>query len=307
MRNKPTITIGIPAHNEERTISNLLESISTQDSSHYKLDKVYVACDGCSDNTAKIAGNFRNVTIIDDGYRKGQAARLSEFYALNKSDIFVTFDADVVLEHKNVLNEIVKSFKNPIVGIVGGNPIPFVPTNLVEKFIVTWLEIWYLTRKDYKEGRNIHNHNGKVSAVTREAIEGVIIPADIYSNDDFLFVSIVKKGFVFEFAQNARVLYKVPNNLKDYFLQHGRFISLKENIIKYFGDDTEDIYIIQSKYKIKAFVKVFFKHPINTSIAVLFEAYLRLFKDKLKEKYEGVSWTKADSTKGAATTLKGAF
>ncbi len=307
MKNKPTITIGIPAHNEEKTIANLLESIITQDTSQYKLDRVYIACDGCSDNTAKIARSFNNVTVIDDGYRKGQAARLNEFYVLNKSDIFVTFDADVVLEHKNVLNEIVKAFKSPIVGIVGGNPIPFYPTNFVEKFIVTWLEIWYLARKDYKEGRSIHNHNGKVSAVSREAVAGITIPSDIYSNDDFLFVSILKKGFIFEFAQNARVLYKVPSNLRDYFLQHGRFISLKENIIKYFGDETADIYAIHRKYKIKALVKVFLKHPINTSIAVLFEGYLRLFKDKLKEKYEGVSWTNADSTKVSATTLKGAF
>ena len=47
--------------------------------------------------------------IIDDGRRLGQAGRLNEFYKINKSDIFITFDADVILGNGYVIDEIVKN------------------------------------------------------------------------------------------------------------------------------------------------------------------------------------------------------
>jgi glycosyltransferase involved in cell wall biosynthesis len=56
--NKLTVTIGIPAYNEEKSISNLLDSIIEQTQKDYVLEKVIVACDGCTDKTSEVVSEY---------------------------------------------------------------------------------------------------------------------------------------------------------------------------------------------------------------------------------------------------------
>src|SRR5258708_26629353 len=125
MKNKISITIGIPAYNEEDNIGKLLDSIISQKGSRYNIEKIIVACDGCTDKTAEIVEKYidkhNNIYLINDGLRLGQAGRLNEFYKINKSDIFITFDADTVLGHRYVVNEIAECFEDKNVGLVGGS------------------------------------------------------------------------------------------------------------------------------------------------------------------------------------------
>lgn len=303
-----SITIGIPAHNEENTIGNLLSSLLSQKRDSYVVNDIIVTCDGCTDNTAEVVEKFKhNVKLINDGKRLGQAGRLNQFFASSNSEVFVTFDADVVLEHDNVLNYLIEPFRNGEIGIVGGNPIPYKGNNILEKSLTAWLKIWYYTRAEYNRGQNIHNHNGKASAVRVAACKDIRIPADIYANDDYLYLSIVRSGYKFCFAPKARVLYSIPATLKDYFLQNSRFISLKQNIFKYFGTETTKYYHIPISYKLKAFTKELFCNPIYTIIAVCLEVALRKNSLRIAEKYKGVSWSTAESTKRSSLNRKGAF
>ncbi len=304
---KLTVTIGIPAHNEEATIATLLNSIKTQVQTSFILEKVIVACDGCTDTTAQVAHAFKNCQVIDDGRRLGQAGRLSEFYKLNTSDIFITFDADTQLANAYVLEELVKPFTDRQVGIVGGNPIPYKAQTFFEQIIVTWLRVWYETRKNLFKGLTIHNHNGKISAVRKEAIQDFCIPNDVFANDDFLYISVINKGFTFAFAPKAVVLYRAPNSIPDYFLQHGRFVSLKERMFDYFGNEVKGLYYVPKSYKLKALIFVALRSPIYLALAILFESILRKYKARLIEHYKGVSWTEASSTKVINTSLGGAF
>ena len=306
-KDKLTVTIGIPAHDEESTIGILLASINKQEIKSFNLEQVIVACDGCSDNTAEVAAEFTNVKVINDGRRLGQAGRLSEFYKLNTSDIFITFDADTQLAHNFVLEELVNGFLDTSVGIVGGNPIPYRPQTFFERIVITWLRVWYETRKNYLGGKNIHNHNGKISAIRKEAIKDFNIPNNVYANDDFLYISVIKRGYKFAFAPKAVVLYRAPSTLSDYFLQHGRFVTLKEKMFDYFGDDVREYYYIPSSNKLKALLTVGIKSPIYLALAIVFELILRKYKDRLIEHYKGVSWTKATTTKVISQTLGGAF
>jgi len=304
---KLTVTIGIPANNEAATISTLLESIANQVRDSFVLEKVIVACDGCTDSTAQVAKEFTSCTVIDDGQRLGQAGRLSEFYKLNTSDVFITFDADTKLANNYVLEELVKPFASKDVGIVGGNPIPYKAQNLFENIVVTWIRVWYETRKNLFNGTSIHNHNGKISAVRKEAVDNFVIPNDVYANDDFLYISVIRRGFKFAFAPKAIVLYRAPNNIRDYFLQHGRFVSLKDRMFEYFGDEVKEMYYVPIDYKLKAVVHVALRSPLYLSFAIVFETILRKFKDRLIEHYKGVSWTEASSTKDINKDLGGAF
>ena len=58
MNKKPTVTIGIPAHNEEANIANMLNSVISQEQKSFFLEKIIVALDGCTDNTESEAREF---------------------------------------------------------------------------------------------------------------------------------------------------------------------------------------------------------------------------------------------------------
>src|SRR3972149_4408985 len=100
--NIPTVTVGVPAHNEEENISHMLQSVLSQKQSNYKLEKIIVLCDACTDDTAKrarqMAEKYPSIRVIDDGKRKGKTGRLNKLYRMNKSDLVFNIDADVILD-----------------------------------------------------------------------------------------------------------------------------------------------------------------------------------------------------------------
>src|SRR3989344_8253027 len=120
MIKKPTVTIGIPAHNEEKNIAALLDSILKQRRQTYILESIIIATDGCTDGTVRVVKKYqkknRLIKLVDDGKRLGLAGRLNLFVRLNKSDFIINFDADTVLGHERTVEEIVKGFEGKKVG-----------------------------------------------------------------------------------------------------------------------------------------------------------------------------------------------
>ena len=51
MRKKLTVTIGIPAYNEEANVRNLLVSLLAQKETNFKLQEIIVVSDGSTDKT----------------------------------------------------------------------------------------------------------------------------------------------------------------------------------------------------------------------------------------------------------------
>lgn len=70
-------SIVIPAHNEERRIPQLLQSLS--DPSLEGLYDVYVVCNGCTDNTRMVAENYPGISVVD-------IESAGKHFALNEGD-----------------------------------------------------------------------------------------------------------------------------------------------------------------------------------------------------------------------------
>ena len=56
-----TISIIIPAHNEQNYLEKTLESVTNQTYSEYE---IIVVLNGCSDDSEKIVRKFRNVKLL---------------------------------------------------------------------------------------------------------------------------------------------------------------------------------------------------------------------------------------------------
>lgn len=301
MNHKKTVFVGIPAHNEEKNIASLLKDILAQKGDSFILEGVAVACDGCTDNTAAIVAGFAKksplVTVIDDGRRVGQAARLNEFYRDLKSDIFITFDADVTLSNASVIEEIVRAFADPNVGLVGGVDKPAPQKTLVGKALVAYQLFWRELVNHKNGGNNVHHHPGCVSAGSRTFLKDVTIKLDVLANDHFLYFEAMRKGFAFKAAQKAVVYFKVPSTLHDYLKQTTRFLSSANNIRDHFGDWVEQEYHVPFAVKARAYAVAFIQSPFYMTCAVVLSAVQKLTSYWYTERSANGVWNTVKSSK----------
>jgi len=138
MNNLPTVTVGIPAYNEEANIHTILQNVLSQKEDGFVIEKIVVLNDGSSDKTAEYAKIIKDkrIEVVDDGRRTGKPSRLNQLYKLSESDFIITFDADVALVNNRVIYTLVKSFNNTNVGLVGGRDVPQEPSSFFERVVV---------------------------------------------------------------------------------------------------------------------------------------------------------------------------
>lgn len=91
---RPTVSVLIPAYNEEKTIANTIESIKAQT---YPIEEIIVVDDSSTDKTAEIARSL-GVKIVKTPKNTGTKARALNFgLQFVNTEVVVTVDADTVL------------------------------------------------------------------------------------------------------------------------------------------------------------------------------------------------------------------
>ncbi len=119
----PSLSIIIPAHNESSAITKTLVSI-IDNRINYPYE-IIVACNGCTDDTAEIAGNYP-VQVIESE-KSGMSFGKNLGAAAAKNDFFIFVDADTTLKTGSInryINQIARKAPDPnrIIGTVAGAP-----------------------------------------------------------------------------------------------------------------------------------------------------------------------------------------
>ena len=131
-----TVSVIIPAHNEEQTIKGILTSILNQKQSNFVLEKIIVVTDGCNDTTAAMARSISHplVEVIENINREGKAHRINETTSLITSDLIFQVDADTTLGSKNTFSEMVAPFyTNTNLGLYAVTTLPFLQKILFKR------------------------------------------------------------------------------------------------------------------------------------------------------------------------------
>ncbi len=118
---RPSVTLVIPAHNEETVLEAKLENALAIDYPAGRLE-VVVASDGSADRTVEIAESFadRGVRVVAFGERRGKTAVVNDAVARAAGDVVCVCDANVMFRAE-ALKRLVARLADPQVGAVSGD------------------------------------------------------------------------------------------------------------------------------------------------------------------------------------------
>lgn len=301
-KEKPfTVTVGIPAYNEEANIAYLIDSILNQNQTNFVLEKIVVINDGSTDATdaivQRVAQKNSLVTLINHGDRKGKSVRLNELYASNESDILVQFDADILLSNDDVISLMVKPFQQSDVISVAGHNQPLPGKNFFEKVTNASDFLWQEIKKDYNKGDNIYNGSGCATALRRSFTASFRFPFGTIADQQELYFGVKKMNGRFHYAINAIVYYRSPDNVKDFIIQATRSLTEKSHIKSDYNCDRASFYYIPRSKKIRGIISAMAKDPFYTLCAIVLQLFLRVRAKQITSFDSNGLWKMVSSTK----------
>lgn len=125
----PSVSILIPAHNEDRVIGGCMQAMLALEYPAEQLS-IIVVNDRSTDGTRAVIDEHhaRDPRIVPlhrpDSAKPGKAAALADAMARVQSEIVVLFDADY-LPHPELLKQLVAPFADPRVGVTMGRVVPY--------------------------------------------------------------------------------------------------------------------------------------------------------------------------------------
>lgn len=175
----PSVTVLIPAHNEEAVIGHALEALLQVDYPREKL-QIMPVDDRSTDGTGAIIDGFarRYPGLVKALHRAdgnpGKAAVLKYATSIADGAILLVFDADYI-PGKGLIKQLVAPFFDPEVGAVMGRVVPCnVERNLLTRLLDLERAGGY--QVDQQARMNLHlvpQYGGTVGGVGRRALESV--------------------------------------------------------------------------------------------------------------------------------------
>lgn len=299
-KKKITVSIGIPAYNEEKNIKNLLGDILGQKQRRWQLKEIIIYSDGSTDKTVTLANQIESpfIKIVTQEVRRGKPLCVNEIIRDTKGEIIVLFDADVRLAGKNVIERLLFDFENDEkVMLAGGNKKPFPPKNFLEEGIYSTFNVFYDSKINLNGGNNVFGCQGGCIAIRKKFAETIHLP-DTINNDAFLYLLCKQRGYRFRYIDDAIVYYKMATNLKDYLKQLFRATPKSAEIFlkKYFGDLVAKEFHRPPLFYLTSIFRAFIARPLPTIFIILVNLMAWPFIPFMAKKYT-TRWPIAESTK----------
>jgi len=197
-KQRPLVSVLIPAHNEEKAIIRCLDSV--RHSSYRKLE-IIVIDDASNDNTAQLVMNYickypnRSISLLVMQKNRGKAGALN--HALSRQaqgELIMTLDADSVL-HKQAIKNAVSYFDNPKVAGVAANVRIMDSTRILGLLQKFEHMIGYRSKKFYSLANSEFIIGGVASTYRRNILKQVdFYDEDTVTEDIGLSLKVVSLG-----------------------------------------------------------------------------------------------------------------
>lgn len=283
MKKKPTVTIGIPAYNEEANIKRLLSAIVAQRETDFVIKKIVVISDKSNDNTVtevkKI--NDKRIQLIENRRRLGQIYCQNKIFSLADTNVVVLFEADTYPATNYYLHELLKPlFGDSTLGLVQGVPQPVLAKTLTEKVLRTQVRIY---QKFLDSNSNSPGQGGRAFS---RFVYSRLRWLKALPEDTFALMWCKQRGIKARLQITAQCIYRCPQSYSDFVKKQQKIESGSLAMSKRFDPKLIENICRNSRFNmigVRMATFFFVKHPIYFFVYALFK--LSLMKELKKTQY----------------------
>lgn len=295
MKSIKTLTIGIPAYNEETNIKRLLEKLLAQKEEGFTLQKIVVVSDGSTDKTAKEVCSLKDkrVILLDDKKRLGKSARMEQLFRLNSSDVLILMDADIAFTDQKLFAHFLKRVDLQKRGLATVNVQSLQPITFFEHVMEAGVLVSKSIAEKWKKGNNYLTFKGCFLALDKKFVKNLSIPASIVNNDAYLYFAAKQEGYTPAYVKDCFVYYKSPSTIADHIKQSSRFQHSLFELQSYFSMNWKKEYTIPTQIMFKSILSTALKRPFYLPLYVGINVISKL----KKQQKVTTTWSIARSTK----------
>jgi cellulose synthase/poly-beta-1,6-N-acetylglucosamine synthase-like glycosyltransferase len=228
---EPTVSVLIPARDEELVIGRLLQRMIQLTYPQDKL-QILVIDDASSDGTGKVAEEFakryRFIEVLHRDEKTGGTGKASAMNAgLERSagEIVLCFDADYYPQ-KDIVEKLVKEFVDPAVGAVQGRPVVLNEAQNIVTRLVTLERIggYRVDQEAREQLRLIPQFGGTVGGFRRSVVEEAGgFDESMLTEDTDLTFTVYLAGYKVRYAGDAECYEEAVDCWKAYWRQRHRW------------------------------------------------------------------------------------
>jgi len=288
--NKVSVSICIPAYNEERNIKKILRRLLQQKTDRVFINKIIVISSASTDYTDLIVTEYaykdNRIILHRQKQREGKAAAINAFLKMVDDPIVVIESADTIPEEDTIENLCRPLVEDSQIGMTGGAPFPVNDRNTFLGYVIhSW---WWFHRNIPRFGeiiayRNILDTISKTTAVDEAYIQAKIIQMD-------LKVVHIENAIVYN--KGAETIRDLIKQRRRVFNGHARLH--KEENIKINNMTKSSIWLLLFKYQIFSL-----KELVWLFGGILVEVYAQMlgYYDMKISKINPFIWNTSKSTK----------
>ena len=228
---EPTVSILIPAQNEDQVIGRLLQRMKELTYPKEKL-QVVVIDDASLDATGKVSEEYSQqchfIKVLHrngHGSGKGKAAAMNAGLAISTGEIVLCFDADY-LPPNDIVEKLIKKFVDPEVGAVQGRPVVLnEPKNLLTRLVAMERMGGYRVDQEARGTLGlIPQFGGTVGGFRRSIIESLGgFDEKMLTEDTDLTFHICLLGYKIRYVGDAECYEEAVETWRAYWRQRHRW------------------------------------------------------------------------------------
>jgi cellulose synthase/poly-beta-1,6-N-acetylglucosamine synthase-like glycosyltransferase len=228
---QPTVSILIPAHNEEQVIGRILQGMTKLTYSKDKL-QIIVIDDASTDNTGKIAEEYSKeypyIKVIHRSKKEGKRGKASALNAGFKhanGEIVLCFDADYYPQ-RDIVEKLTKEFVDPKVGAVQGRVVVLnEPQNIVTRLVALERIGGYCVDQQARNTLGlITQFGGTVGGFKRDLLENLSgWDESILAEDTDLTFRVYLAGYKINYVNDAECYEEAVESWQAYWKQRYRW------------------------------------------------------------------------------------
>ncbi len=225
MKKEYSVSILIPAYNEEQTIEDTIKHVFDLD--YPNLLEVLVINDGSTDRTLevlrKLIPKYKNKLKILNKKNSGKADSMNKALKFVKGELIAVVDADSY-PSRDSLKKMIGYFEDEKVGAVTSTCVPRNNKTFLEKLQVIEYKVIAFTRKLLEYIDSIYVATGTLTIYRKKALLDIngFDPSNLTEDIEATW-HLIHNGWKIKMSFSSKVTTTVPNKLKPWYRQRRRW------------------------------------------------------------------------------------